>query len=140
MTLLPSPDRVIAWPYLTSVARKRAAYAIESYFRQALWDAKLVCGDRLYPVLQRLTFTVFKPESFAGRRVDTALQFLHRQNYRPITCFPLTLTRHMLNEMWRYQWNAATIDKMEVGIRLNCGRPTQLVFWYDDSDSPELPD
>jgi hypothetical protein len=45
----------------------------------------------------------------------------------------------MVNELWRYQWNAATIGKMDVALRVNPGRPTTLLMLRDDVAPLKMP-
>lgn len=145
---LPSPLGVAAedreatvadWAQLTSLNEKRRYYSAETYFRESMWDAKAILGPRLFSVLHRITLLIFKPESLAGRRVGAVMRFLAQHEFTPIHFLPFTYTRATMREVWRYQWNAATIDKMDVADRVNGRRPTAMVILRDDAAPRELP-
>lgn len=127
------------WASLTSLEEKRAYYAPETYFRESMWDWKAVLGPRLFPVLHRVTLLIFKPESLVGRRTGAVMRFLAEHELTPIWLAPFRYSREMLREIWRYQWNAATIDKMDVAERVNCERPTLLLVLRDDAADRKLP-
>jgi len=127
------------WARLTSLEEKRRYYAPETYFRESMWDAKAVLGSRVFPVLHRVTLLIFKPESLVGRRGRPVMRFLADHAFTPIWLAPFAYTREMLREVWRYQWNAATLDKMDVADRVNCRRPTLLLILRDDATERTLP-
>ncbi|MCP3102417.1 hypothetical protein LZ198_26445 [Myxococcus sp. K15C18031901] len=132
-------SRDIEWSHLSSLDEKRAAYALETYFRESLWDARVVLGERLLPILQRITLLVFKPEALVGRRVEGTLRFLADNGFTPIHFRPFAFTRPITREVWRYQWNASTLDKIDVSTLAFCALPTVLVVLRDDTSPLELP-
>ncbi|MCE9667081.1 hypothetical protein LY474_04565 [Myxococcus stipitatus] len=132
-------SRDIEWSHLSSLEEKRAAYALESYFRESLWDARVVLGERMLPILQRITLLVFKPEALVGRRVDGTMRFLADNGFTPIHYRPFTFTRPITREVWRFQWNASTLDKIDVSTLAFCALPTVMVVLRDDSSPLELP-
>ncbi len=127
------------WEYLSALGDKRSHYSIESYFRDSVWDARLVLGERLFEVVQRYGLVVVKPEALPGRRVDAIMGFLRENRLTPVCSRPLRYTRHVVAELWRYQWNAATIEKMDIATRVNTALPTLLMMVRDDLGRRELP-
>ncbi len=136
---LDRSSRHIEWIHLSSLEEKRAAYALEPYFRESLWDARVVLGERLLPILQRITLLVFKPEALVGRRVDGTMRFLADNGFTPIHFRPFAFTRPITREVWRFQWNASTLDKIDVSTLAFCALPTVMVVLRDDSKPLELP-
>lgn len=127
------------WPRLTVVPAKVRLYGIDPYFRQSFADGRRILGGTLFGLLHRVGLVVLKPESIAGRRGADVLAFLHDAGFTPVIARPFAFDRHMVTELWRYQWNAATLDKMEVAGRVNTGRPTVLMVVRDDAPVPGLP-
>ncbi len=127
------------WRHLTSVARKRDCYRRDPHFREAMYDGVRILGDELFAALHSVALLAFKPEALAGRRVDAVLRFVTKHRFTPMCIVPLVFTRHIVRELWRYQWNAATIEKMELADRLNCALPTVMLLLRDDRLPRELP-
>jgi nucleoside diphosphate kinase len=127
------------WPCLTSLDEKRRYYPIESYFRESLWDMQQVLGAQALSTIQQVTLLVFKPEALVGRRVERILQFLGQHQFGLIAWRPFAFTRHIVRELWRYQWNLATIDKIDLADRVNGALPTAVVVLRDETEPADLP-
>jgi len=128
-----------AWAFLSSLEEKRILYPRDPHFREALWDAEKVFDGEPFPVLHAIALLVIKPEALAGRRVDSILNFLAEHDFEPVYIQPFAFTRHIVRELWRYQWNAATIEKMDLVDRVNCVQPTAMLLVRDGQDPRELP-
>jgi hypothetical protein len=133
------PDRVHEWSGLSVLQIKRECYAHDQYFREGMWDAHDVLRDSLLATLEGITLMIVQPEALAGRRVDPLLQFLSDNQFTPICVMPFTYTRHLGREIWRYQWNAATVEKLELADRRNCALSTAIIVLRDDHEPRELP-
>jgi nucleoside diphosphate kinase len=127
-TVPPYPEYALRWRLLTSLERKCELYGVDPYFREAAWDAAAVLGDRLYPVLHSTALLVVKPEALAARRLQMILGYIEANNFQLIGYRLLRFSRHVVRELWRYQWNAATIEKMDLADRTLCSFPTGILL------------
>jgi len=118
---------------------KEIAYAREPYFRESLHDASVVLGEQIYQVLQRITFLVYKPEAFAGRRAQATLNFLLNAGFTPILHTHCRFSRQVIREIWRYQLNAATLNKIDISTLSLGVLPAIMILLRDDMPNPELP-
>jgi len=129
----------VDWECLSSLPEKRRLYSRDPHFRESMWDARQALGDEPFAVLHRVALLALKPESLAGRRVDSLLRFLDDHGFTPIHVESFAYTRHINRELWRYQWNAATIEKMDLTDRINLALPTAILLLRDDGRPRELP-
>jgi hypothetical protein len=128
------------WGCLTVMPIKRECYARDQYFREAIWDAQDILGDKFHTHIDEVTLMIVQPEAFAGRRITPLLRFLADHRFTPIGIEPFTYTRHSGREIWRYQWNAATVEKLELVDLRNCALPAAIIVLRDAEDDPrELP-
>lgn len=139
-TTPPDHNPALQWQLLTAMERKPELYGADPYFREAAWDAAGVLGDRLYPLLHSATFLVIKPEALAARRLQAILSYLEANSFEPVCYRLLQFSRHVVRELWRYQWNAATIEKMDLADRTLCTFPTGILLGLREAKWPrELP-
>jgi len=124
----PCREPDLAWRLLTSLERKRELYSADPYFREAAWDAAGVLGDRFYPMLHSTALLVVKPEALAARRLRKILNYLEANHFRLVSYRLLRFSRHVVRELWRYQWNAATIEKMDLADRTLCSFSTGILL------------
>jgi nucleoside diphosphate kinase len=118
---------------LTAVELKRAFFSIDNYFREAWWDLAPI---RSY--LERLAVVVFKPDAVVGRRIEPCLHLLHQHGYRILSGHIFHYSRHAIRETWRYQFNIASRERIEVVDRLLTATPSLLIVIGDD-EAQELP-
>jgi hypothetical protein len=124
---------------LTTVQRKFAIFSTESYFREA-WDGLVAeFGERAEAVAQRLVVVTFKPEAIVGRRVRSCLAFLLARRFVPILHRVVRHSRRSMREIWRYQWNVATLDRLALSDRLNTATESLWVVLQDVAEPLELP-
>jgi nucleoside diphosphate kinase len=121
---------------LTSLERKRELYGADPYFREAAWDAANVLGNKLYSMLHSTALLVVKPEALAARRLQMILSYIEANDFQPVSYRLLQFSRHVVRELWRYQWNAATIEKMELADRTLCSFPTGILLGLREARSP----
>lgn len=126
----------LQWQLLTSLERKRKLYSADPYFREAAWDAAGVLGDRLYPMLQSTALLVIKPEALAARRLRKILNYIEANNFQLISYCLVQFSRYVVRELWRYQWNAATIEKMDLADRTLCSFPTGILLGLREAKWP----
>ncbi|GAA5044989.1 nucleoside-diphosphate kinase [Streptomyces similanensis] len=92
--------------------RKADLYAVDHYFREAVGTF----GD-IVPKMLGIALCMLKPEATAGRRLRPALRILREAGFTPVDVVPFTHDRLTIREVWRYQFNIASrqrIDAMDV--------------------------
>ncbi|MCP2330313.1 nucleoside-diphosphate kinase [Actinoalloteichus caeruleus] len=126
------------WSALTTLPAKVAAYADEIYFRET-WDELSELVDRVPDLLNGAVTVLFKPDAVVGRRIATCLDFLAEHGFRPVAARTLDFTRHMTREIWRFQGNAATLDRFRVIDALMSATPCLLVVFRNGGSSSNPP-
>jgi hypothetical protein len=116
---------------LTMSASKRQLYPLDSYYRRSAADAAAAAGPRADELLRSLALLIVKPEAFVAGRADVGLSIVERNGFRPLLSRVCHLSRHMVSELWRYQWNAATLQKMDAAELINACRPSVLIMLGD---------
>lgn len=127
------------WRPLTVVEDKALEFARETNFREAAATLEAVGGLRAGPALQRLAAITFKPEAVVGRRIPTALDFMSRHGFRPIAFRRVRLHRYRARELWRFQWNVATLDRLAVADLLMSACDSLWVAFRDETAPLEIP-
>ncbi|MCX4527010.1 MULTISPECIES: nucleoside-diphosphate kinase [unclassified Streptomyces] len=125
-----------AFDALTADPAKRAAYRLDTYAREGL-DLFRPPGDRAW--LYATTFVVLKPDAFAGRRCGLILDILEEEGWLPIAAHPLRFDPLLTREIWRYQFNAASAQRIAVVDHLLGSGPSLLVLLRDTRRAPGLP-
>lgn len=136
------PEQVIAPALrrmLTTVPDKLREYERECRFREAYADAEDVLGDALAAVLQRTLALSFKPEAIVGRKVAPALAFLERNGFVPLVVREHVFAGDNLREIWRYQWNVATLDRLAIMDAMNAAAPSMWLCLLDTSAPLTIP-
>jgi len=73
-------------------------------------------------MLSRMTYVLFKPDSFYEKKAMVALQFFIDHGYRIHRYETLTLSEQQVFSLWRYQWNRATTTRMKASVVIaTCG-------------------
>lgn len=127
------------WLRLTSSGEKIRLYAIESYFRESWLDACDILGEDKFQVLQTVAAVMFKPEAVVSRRIRPAIELLMGRGFIPVMALRLRLNRHTSREMWRYQWDAATLDRLALSDQLTTATDSLWVVLRDAAPSIEVP-
>ncbi|MFD9498164.1 amidohydrolase family protein [Streptomyces sp. NPDC060035] len=127
------------WRPLTVVDAKAAEFARETGFREAAAAFQSIGGRRAGAVLQRLAVITFKPEAVVGRRIPTALEFMRRHGFRPVAFRRVRLHRYRARELWRYQWNVATLDRLSVADLLMPACDSLWVAFWDETTPLTMP-
>ncbi|AEG94251.1 nucleoside-diphosphate kinase [Ramlibacter tataouinensis] len=117
-----------ALPMLTVQERKAELYASE-FAADECWSALLEThGPRIPDFVYGHTFLVIKPEAIARRLTRVALDFVTRHGYIPVGHTPVAIGRADANAIWRFQWNAATLDRVRLTHRVNAKSNSLLVL------------
>ena len=127
------------WSALTTIDEKRKWYGLETYFRQSWADARCVLGGDAERALQRVALATLKPEAFGGRKGGGILSFLLRNDFVPLAAARVRYTRHTINEIWRFQWNRATLDRVALAEELYTKGDSLLLVLRDRASGADLP-
>ncbi|WP_433386931.1 nucleoside-diphosphate kinase [Micromonospora sp. KLBMP9576] len=129
MTDVPrSAVPVTALRGLTADPAKREAYRYDTYLREGLrWFAR--SADPGCP--EDVTFVVLKPDAVAGRRCDLILDLLRERGWSPVAATVMRFDPLLTRELWRYQFNAASEQRIAVVDHLLGSGPSLLVLLRD---------
>jgi hypothetical protein len=127
------------WRALTAVEQKFRYFSRETYFRES-WDlAHRNLGADTLAILQRIAVLTFKPDCIIGRRAEACLDYMAEHGYTPLLGLPFWYTRTNTREIWRFQWNIATLDRLELGDVVYTSAKSLMVFFLDERSQPGLP-
>ncbi|MCO8304683.1 nucleoside-diphosphate kinase [Streptomyces sp. RKCA744] len=103
-------------PELSRVPRKREVYAGDPYFRDAWDDLRAAFGDGPDAVarLHRAASLVLRPDAVATRGGERLLRAVCGAGFVPVACEVFRFDRHTTREVWRYQLNIATRERIDV--------------------------
>jgi hypothetical protein len=127
------------WPMLTRLPEKAAYFSLDTYFRQALADLDDAWGEEVSGRVRPLASILFRPDAVAGRRIPACLEFLAGHGFAPLAAVPLRLTRHMALELWRFQHNAGTLDRIAATEHLVAAGDSLYVLLLDRLGGQEIP-
>ncbi|MGW0330824.1 nucleoside-diphosphate kinase [Streptomyces sp. NPDC003011] len=117
---------------LTRDADKAEAYRRDPYMREALTS---LAPMRDPQVPDRHTFVVLKPDAVAGRRGERILGLLRSRGWHPVAATTVRFDPLLVRELWRYQFNAASAQRIAVvDPLLSSGR--SLLVLLEDRDRP----
>ena len=113
-------DRDGDWQALTTLREKFQLLAVDTAFRESWRQAVEVLGGRALEVLQRIVAVTVRPEAVLTGRTAACLQFPHApHDFTLISARQFRYTPSTIREVWRYQWNVASLDSMEISDLVN---------------------
>lgn len=113
-------------PSLTRMPRKRALFAVDTYFRESLEDVERVAGAA--DAVHDCGALLLKAEASAMRLLEPALDWLLERGARIVAADLCQLTRRTTRAMWQYQWNVATRDRRDLAdMMLKAGPSLSLI-------------
>lgn len=125
------PDFATRLPSLTLQPDKTHFYR-EDFVPQEGWRIlRSCCGQRLPEFLYQHSFLLLKPEAIARRLAGTALEFVAERGFDPVGWAQLRLSRNAAHHIWRFQWNAATTDRVELTNLCNAQGNCLLIVLRD---------
>ena len=129
-----------AWSTLTRQPQKAELYRVDAQAREA-WSAlrDLFGPAGAIDLLQRITFLLFKPEAVKRRCLARTLDFMRAAGFTPVALRVFTINRNMAHQVWRYQWNIASVDRLELCTLIAEETQSMLVVFRDDAPEPGLP-
>ncbi|MFS0696659.1 nucleoside-diphosphate kinase [Streptomyces nitrosporeus] len=125
-----------AFDSLTADPAKRAAYRFDPYAREGL-ELFRSPGARAW--LQATTSVVLKPDAVAGRRCGMILDVLEEEGWQPVGARLFRFDPVLTREIWRYQFNAASQQRIAVVDHLLGAGPSMVVLLHDTRRDAYLP-
>lgn len=119
---------------LTLLPDKRRLFAVDTYFREAYTD---LCDD--LALLRRAALVVLKPDALVGRRIVPCLELLRGHGFRPVAARTFAYDRLLIRETWRYQFNVASDDRIDVVDLLLTASPSLMVLLWDERPREACP-
>lgn len=127
------------WRRLTALESKWRSYHLEAHFREALHDGETVLEARLAAVLQAHCQLTIKPDGIAARRIEPVISFMVDHGFVPVAQRIHYMSGAEAREIWRYQWNVATLDRLRL-FDMCIGQSECLtVYFRDTTNDPHVP-
>lgn len=117
------------WASLSPERRK--AFATDIYLRESLADLTEIGGETAVGALGELALFTFKPDAVIGRRMRPSLDFLTDNGFTPIAVAPVRYTRHSMRELWRYNWDTYTPDRLALTTLMHTAAESLLLLLRD---------
>ncbi|MGQ0838827.1 hypothetical protein [Actinokineospora sp.] len=127
------------WRALTTLPEKFARFQTETPFRESWRTAVDVLGGAALPLFQRLAILTLKPDAVLSRKADAVLDYLLDHGFLPVHAETFRYTRSTTRDLWRNQWNVATLDRIEVSDLVHYRTDAMTVFLLDTSDPLDIP-
>lgn len=116
---MKAPDFAATLPALTLQPDKVRLYQEDFVVLEGWRSIWASWGERSPEFIYRHTFLLLKPETVARRLSCAALRFVAERGFDPVGWISIRLTRNAAHHIWRFQWNAATTDRVELTNRCN---------------------
>lgn len=100
------------WHWLTDSRAKRAAYLVDSFFRQAWSEAHHLGSEK--STIRRCAGLLLKPEALATRQSSIILDRLDASGFQPIFLEPVEFDAQSVHAAWRYQLDKASDDRIRL--------------------------
>ncbi|MFC1417846.1 hypothetical protein [Streptacidiphilus cavernicola] len=110
---------------------KADLYALDSYFREGCWT---FAGD--LPDTLGVALCMMKSEATAGRRLRKGLDALADRGFRPVDVVRFRHNRQTIREVWRYQFNLATRERVEAMDAVLPSTDTVCLVLWDEQWQP----
>ncbi len=123
---------------LTVQDAKIQAYRNDFVSEEAWEILRQVWKNRIGEFLYGHSFVLIKPEALARRCGQSVLSFLHKKRLVPVAMRQVSVDRNAAHLIWRFQWNAATVDRVRLTNMVNAQSHSILVL-VRDSDPGVIP-
>ncbi|MDP9151246.1 MAG: nucleoside-diphosphate kinase [Myxococcota bacterium] len=120
---------------LTTSPLKLWTVASDINFREFFEQARRSLGDDLGTFLERWTFALIKPDGIAARKIDDFVRVLSSAGFLPMFATTLRLDRLMMRELWRYEMNLASMQRMDAIDLLLTSCDSLLIMLKDECPS-----
>lgn len=121
------------WERLTKQSHKAVLYGGE-FVADNIWQSLMRGGIGL-DAFYRYTFLLIKPEGLARRLTAMIIDYLNRLGMSVVHSMPAPISRNVGHHIWRFQWNAATYDRVALTTFGNSLAPSLLLLLRDTTSS-----
>lgn len=125
------------WSSFTRIPLKAQVYVRETYFREGLAAATEIFGDNAATALHQAALLLIKPDGLVAGKTPIIISFLRAHHFSIIAVELPSLSRFHWRELWRYQLNAATLDRLAVNDLVL--RDQSLLLLLRNNGDPDLP-
>lgn len=125
-----------ALPRLTLQAEKILAYEDDFVPDQAWRAIWREWGEIAPEFFFGYSFLLLKPETLARRLALTAIDFIVDRGLVPVAIASVPVQRSAAHHIWRFQWNAATTDRVELTNLVNAQSNSLLILLRDMHPGP----
>ena len=116
------------WSQLTHDPQKHRYYGAEFEYR-AVWEELLdALGPRAESTLLDYTLLMLKPECFRRKVSGQILRIVADQGFTPVDADIRHVPAGDENYIWRFQWNAATSDRLRLFAVKNRGESCAILL------------
>ena len=118
---------------LSKSAVKQRLFCGDPFFRDGMdWLSMLSSRERS-GFLSRCAPLIVRPDAFVAGIGPALLDYLDEHGFEPLWARSFTFDRRLVREMWRYQLNIATRDRIDVmDLILLAGPSLYLLLWSDE--------
>ena len=124
-------------PGLSQRRSKYLFFGPDIFFREGWWGFHSAWGDRAADLLQGLTFVLVKPDGIVARAVEPCLAALADEGFVTVYDAEHTFERYSIRELWRYELNLATPDRMDAIDLLLPATPSRMIILHDIIGGPD---
>ncbi len=129
----------VPWDRLSRHQRKAELYAGEPRVAAAWADFRARWGEDAESAVARLAVVVLKPEAVVRRAGPTVVGYLAAHGFAPVAWRPLELGPERCRTLWRYQWNKASADRVDLHLEVASLSPWFMIVFRDEEPVPGLP-
>ncbi len=124
------------WRTLTTQPEKFRIFTHDSAFRESWRTARQLLGPDAAWYFQRLAVLTVKPDGLLAGRLAECVRFLAGHGLVPVQAMRFRYQRPMTRELWRYQWNIATLDRLALSDLLHQRRDSLTLVLADRTAGP----
>ncbi|MFJ3505273.1 nucleoside-diphosphate kinase [Streptomyces sp. NPDC090135] len=128
----------INWGQLTYSETKSSFYSNDIYFREGYRDAKNALGPNFDYFLRSCALMVIKPDGVITGKLNPVLRYVRTQGFVVSIINKFELIRFHWRELWRYQLNAASLERFAVADACLTDKPALFMILYDTTGG-EIP-
>lgn len=129
-------DPALPWGALARVPEKRRLYEDDIHFRVGLADLTEAAGGDSVAVLRKLALLLVKPDGLAAGKAGLIIDFVMRHGFELVAYEAINFEPHHWRELWRYQLNTATLDRLAVNEIVLRGRALLLLLRHPAAAPP----
>lgn len=99
---------------LSEIEKKRELYSNDVYFRDAFQDLQALIPEWMEKMLSGHASIILKPEAIVNRKAHLCIEFLMQHGFIPVAQKRFQFNRHLIRDLWRFQFNAATRERLDI--------------------------